>query len=301
MRTSACLLPGLFGLSLSLALALSASMAGASEPDAPADPETTQGFTSRSGRPPLELTAGLRAVHRSFSYHDTPAELFPARQFPAPRTYELPLGPALVVGGSVFPGAWLTRGPGSWFGLTGGYELNFATQSVFGLSPNEQTLTTRAHEWFFGGKVRIPVAAHDFGLSGGVGSQAFNLLGDEAVPQVPDVEYQFYFLRAEGRLRFNALSLDFHVGTRFVHDTGGLERDFFPGRVKTQNIEAGLSAGFPLATHLELVAGLDWVRYAFDFNPSPPSADPSTKVIAGGAVDQYTSGWLGLRFSLPHY
>ena len=200
----------------------------------------------------------------------------------------------------MFPGAWATRGPGSWFGLTGGYELNVATKSAYGVAPNEKTLTTRANQWFFGGKARVPVAAHELGLSGGVGTQVFNLLGDEGRPQVPDVWYKFYFVRADGRFRFNSVSLGFHVGTRLVHSTGGLERDWFPGHVKTQNVEVGISAGYALATNLELIGGIDYVRYAFDFNPQPPAADPSTQVVAGGAVDQYTSGWLGLRYSLPH-
>jgi hypothetical protein len=274
--------------------------APAAESEAKSEPETPSEFSSDSGRTPLELSVGLRAVHRSFSYHDTPSERFPQYGFAPPQTYSLPLGPALFIDGSLFPGAWATRGPGSWIGLTGGYELNIATKSVYGVAPNEKKLTTRANQWFFGGKARIPVAAHEFGLSGGVGSQVFNLLGDEDRPQVPDVWYKFYFVRAEGRLRFNLVSFGFHLGTRLVHNTGGLERDWFPGHVKTQNVEAGISAGYTLAPNIELVGGIDYVRYAFDFNPLPPRADPSTQVIAGGAVDQYTSGWLGLRYSLPH-
>jgi hypothetical protein len=271
-----------------------------SEPEAKPESEAPSEFTSDSGRTPLELSAGLRAVHRSFAYHDTPAERFPKYGFAPPQTYTLPLGPALFLEGSLFPGAWATRGPGSWIGLTGGYELNVATKTVYGVAPNEKKLTTSANQWFLGGKVRIPVSAHEFGLTGGVGAQVFNLLGDEARPQVPDVWYRFYFVRAEGRLRFGAASLGFHIGTRLVHNTGGLERDWFRGHVKTQNIEAGISAGYPLAPNLDLIVGIDHVRYAFDFNPQPPAADPSTQVVAGGAVDQYTSGWLGLRYSLPH-
>ncbi|MEO6601658.1 MAG: hypothetical protein ABIQ16_17410 [Polyangiaceae bacterium] len=306
------------GLSIADPIAQTKPGAGSqaeAEPEAQAEPEAKEEeeqpsasdsssaapseFTSDSGRTPLELTAGLRAVHRSFSYHDTPSERFPQYGFAPPRTYALPLGPAVFIEGSLFPGAWATRGPGSWFGLTAGYELNIATKSVYGVAPNEKQLTTRANQWFFGGKARIPVSAHEFGLSGGVGTQVFNLLGDEDRPQVPDVWYKFYFLRAEGRLRFNAVSLGFHLGTRLVHNTGGLERDWF-AHVKTQSVEAGISVGYTLATNLEVVGGIDHVRYAFDFNPLPPAADPSTWPIAGGAVDQYTSGWLGLRYSLPH-
>ena len=44
-----------------------------------------------------ELTAGLRAVHRSFSFHDTPAQLFPGHKYPELPTYKLPLGPAVFI------------------------------------------------------------------------------------------------------------------------------------------------------------------------------------------------------------
>jgi hypothetical protein len=275
--------------------------AAPAEPEAKSEPDAPQEFTSTSGRSPLELLAGLRAVHRSFSYHDTPNERYPGRGFLVPQTYNLPLGPALFLEGSLFPGAFVTHGPGSWFGLTGGYEINIATKSVYGVAPNEKKLTTHANQWFFGGKARVPVAAHEFGLVAGLGAQVFNLLGDEENPQVPDVWYRFWLLRAEGKFRFNAVSLGFHLGTRFVHNTGGLERDWFQGHVKTQNVEAGLSVGYTVVPNVEVVGGLDIVRYAFDFNPFPPGADPSSKVIAGGASDQYTSGWLGVRYSLPHH
>lgn len=278
----------------------------AKEEEAPSAPESTADssaapeFTSDSGRTPLEVSFGLRAVHRSFKYHDTPADRFPRDGYSQPQTYSLPLGPALFIEGSLFPGAWFTHGAGSWFGLTAGYELNVATKSVYGVAPNEKSLTTRANQWFVGAKARIPVAAHDFSLSGGYGTHVFNLLGDEDRPQVPDLWYKFVFARADARLRFNPLSIGFHLGTRFVSNTGGLERDWFRGHVKTQNIELGVSMGYPITQAVEVVAGLDHVRYAFDFNPQPPTADPRTQVIAGGAVDQYTSGSLGLRVSLPY-
>jgi hypothetical protein len=66
-------------------------------------------------------------------------------------------------------------------------------------------------------------------------------------------------------------------------------------------LELGLSAGYSLVEDLDLVGGFDLVRYAFDFNPlpRPPAGDPTKRVIAGGGVDQYTSAWLGLRYSLP--
>ncbi len=97
--------------------------------------------------------------------------------------------------------------------------------------------------------------------------------------------------------RFGDVYFSARVGKRFVFGTGGLEKDWFPN-VKTQSLEAGATVGYELTSMLDLVAGFDWLRYAFDFNPVPnPPREPS--LVAGGAVDQYMSGFIGFRFHLP--
>jgi len=255
------------------------------------------------GPSPLELTAGLRAVHRDFSYHDTPAERFPGRGLPEPTTYKLPLGPAVFIDGAVYPLAFGSRGAAAAFGIAGGYEQNFATQSVYGASASDAgKLTTHASQYYVGLKGRIPVSVHELGLLAAYGRQVFDLGAHATTPhgeQVPDVAYRFIRLSGEARFRLGDASLGFHVGTRLVNDTGGLERNWFP-HVKTQSVEAGLLAGYRLSASIDFVLGVDLLRYAFNFNPIPNTANPYTAVIAGGAVDQYTSGWLGLRFALPN-
>jgi len=278
-----------------------------SEEAAPKQDESAGEDTSASahepasaGASPLELTAGLRAVHRRFAYHDTPDQLFPNRPglLKAPG-YTLPLGPAAFIDATLYPLAFGSRGPGAMFGITGGYEQNFATKSVYGTP--ERTLTTQASQFYAGLKVRVPISAHEIGLLAAYGQQTFKLTGDEANPQVPDVAYKFIRLGAEVRLRFEAFSLAAHAGTRLVGSTGGLEHDWFPNRTKTQSLEAGVSAGYALGSGFEALFGFDLMRYAFNFNPNPPTANPYTQVIAGGAVDQYTSGWLALRYSVPNH
>lgn len=274
--------------------------------DAPAEAETASAETAAGVEQaniltPLELNGGLRAVHRGFSYHDTPAQLFPARTglFKAP-AYNLPLGPALYIDVTVYPLAFGSRGAGAMFGLTGGYESNIATRSVYGNPEHE--LTTRASQFYVGVKGRIPFASHELGIVAAYGQQEFKLLGDESNPQVPDVLYKFVKLGAEGRFRFDALTLGLHLGTRIVQDTGALQHaPWFPNRVKTQALEAGLSAGYGLTTGLDVIFGLDLTRYAFNFNPQPAGANPYKTLIAGGGVDQYVAGSIGLRYSLTNH
>jgi hypothetical protein len=270
-------------------------------PPASDQPEATSAGPAASSRgpSPLELTGGLRAVHRNFKFHDTPSDRFPtqANYLKAPG-YTLPLGPAVFIDAALYPLAFGSRGAGALFGIVGGYELNFATKSVYGTP--EKNLTTQASAFYAGLKARIPVAAHELGLLAAYGQQAFKLVGDEAAPQAPDVAYKFVRLSADGRFHLDPFMVGLHVGTRLVSDTGDLQNgNHWFAHVKTQALEAGISAGYTLVEDLDLVAGFDLVRYAFDFNPQPPAADPTKQIIAGGGVDQYTSAWLGLRYSLP--
>jgi len=280
----------------------------AAEEEAKPEGSSDSGGSYSDVHSPLEIEAGLRAVHRSFTWHDTPPDVRPAAGYPTPQAYRLPLGPALFINGTLYPLAFASRGAGGNFGITGGYEANFATKSVYneGLA-NEGKLTTSAHQYFVGVKGRIPVGEHQFGIVAAYGQQVFNLLGDENASNFPDVWYKFFKLGAEGRFRFDALTLGFHVGTRLVSDTGGLKRDWFP-HVKTQVLEAGVQAGYTFVPNLDVVFGVDLTRYAFNFNPVPPgtplsipaSGSPATggsRIIAGGAVDEYLAASLSLRYA----
>jgi hypothetical protein len=52
-----------------------------------------------------------------------------------------------------------------------------------------------------------------------------------------------------------------------------------------------LMAGYRLFSVLDVVGGVDLLRYGFDFNP----VAQNSRYVAGGGLDQYISGWLGVR------
>jgi hypothetical protein len=83
---------------------------------------------------------------------------------------------------------------------------------------------------------------------------------------------------------------------------GAIKTVWFPN-VKTSSLEAGVSFGYRLVSMLDLVAGFDWLRYSFDFNPVTQIVDPArpglASYVAGGATDEYLSGYIGFRFHLP--
>ena len=247
---------------------------------------------AQSGPSPLEIMAGARAVHRAFEYHDTAAGLNTLL------SHKQPLGPSAFVQAFVFPSAFTSRAALSNLGLAASYELAAPTRAVFGENTaQESKLTTHASEFFLGLRGRLPLGPHELGLVAGYGQQRYTLKGDESAPLVPDVTYEFARVALDGSLRFEDWTIGVRVGTRIVADTGGLRRDWFPA-TKTKSIEAGLLLGYRVVPQWEVVCGLDLTRYAFDFNPIPANADP--RYVAGGASDQYLSGWLGARFSLEN-
>ncbi len=247
---------------------------------------------TRAGHSPLELTVGLRAVHRSFEYHD------PALGLDTLLSQKQPLAPALFAQAFLFPSAFGSRAALSNLGLAASYELALPTTAVFDEGAGRETkLTTHASELFLGFRGRLPLAAHELGLIAGYGQQRYTNSGDEQTPIVPDVSYEFARVALDASLRFDALTFGARLGTRFVGDTGGLRRDWFP-HTKARALEAGLLMGYRVAPPFDVVVGLDLTRYWFDFNPIPKNADP--RYVAGGAVDQYVSGWLGLRISLEN-
>jgi hypothetical protein len=255
---------------------------------------------ARAAEPsPLELTAGVRAIHRSFQYRDTPAELYPRAGYSGLATFGQPLAPSAFLRATLYPFAFSSRGAEANLGLTASYEMGFGTRVVFDENtPRERDLSSHFSEFLLGLRGRLPLGAHELALNAGYGQQRYIVSGDEGSPLVPDVSYDFVRLAVDATLRFDALSVGLSLGTRIVSDTGGLQRDWFPS-TRTQAIEARVQLGYQIVDGVALVGGVDLVRYGFDFNPIPDRADPA--YVAGGGVDQYTSGWLGARFSLESH
>jgi hypothetical protein len=254
---------------------------------------------SGEGLSPFDATAGLRPVHRTFEFNDTIADARPGQGFYQLLKYELPLGPALFIDVNWYPGSHFTTGAAEWFGITAGYEKGFATSSVYREgTPSEETYKTDTQAWYAGGRFRFPLGQHQLGLSGTYGQHTFVLEGDTANPLIPDVKYSHARVLLDGTFRFGDFLAGAHVGKRFVFDTGAMESVWFPN-VKADSLEAGVMVGYRLVSMLDLVAGFDWLRYAFDFNPVPMRPENLRSFVAGGAVDEYLVGHIAFRFHLP--
>ena len=232
---------------------------------------------------PLEIIGGVRAFSRNFRYTD---DLFDAL-----RSYKLGAAPAFLIQGRWYPAAHFSGGIPSHIGLVGGYEQGVFLKSQVA---DGEELTTKMSEWYAGLRYRIPIEKHELGVQGTYGKHSFKVEDDPAAPLVPDVDYTYLRFGLDGRVRVDQILLGAHFGYRMLLDTGELQSDAWFPNTGGGGVDAGLFAGYEFITGVALVAGFDFRRYFFSFDPSP--GDP---LIAGGAVDEYLSGWGGLSVRLP--
>jgi hypothetical protein len=248
----------------------------------------------------LVLDVGARALHRNFDFNDPLSDF--DKTVPAPGSYSLPAGPVPFIAGGFYPLAFAGRGFLANIGIIGRYEKLISTTTVTKSiaadnSVTESKSTTSGQEWEAGLRVRFPLDTAELGLAGAYGLQSFHAssvaVGPTNGAAVPNVDYTFYRLGADGAVRIDAFTIGGHVGTRLVPKTGSLAKLWFP-TTKTTSIEAGLFVGYRLTPLFQVIAGVDFLRYGFDFvNPG------QRPVVAGGAVDQYISGYGALRVTVP--
>jgi hypothetical protein len=239
----------------------------------------------------LELMAGPRMINRSFQFNEPLGQA---------SEYKLPRGAAPFIDAAIYPLAFAGRGALANIGIVGRYERLVGTSTVTKdpSGATASTTTTSAQQYEVGLRGRIPLDVHEVGITGTYGQQSFMPATKSPPPSasaIPNVIYTFIGLGADARLRFGGIvTLGAHVGTRLVTDTGPLGKTWFK-KTTTTAVDAGLSLAVRVAPMFEVVAGGDFVRYGFAFNPK---ATDNLAFVAGGAVDQYISGYLALRVSL---
>ncbi|HVZ74611.1 MAG TPA: hypothetical protein VHJ20_19650 [Polyangia bacterium] len=244
----------------------------------------------------LELAVGSRALHRTFDFNDPLSAHNSAAA--TPDHYALAAGPVPFIDVGLYPGAFAGRGIASQIGIVGGYERLIGTSTVSNKgTANETTTTTTSQQYEVGLRGRTSLGDGEVGLTAAYGQQSFRVSASDAPPAngtgVPNVQYTFFRLGLDGRVPAGPISLGAHVGTRLVPKVGPLATQWF-ATTKTTSIEAGISASYALTPMFDIVVGADFLRYAFDFNP----VRPNNPVVAGGAVDQYISGYLALRVAI---
>ena len=262
-----------------------ASPAAAADAESEADAAEDRRFEVLSA---IELLVGLRGFSRNFEYEDA-----------VPRLPEYSLGsaPAIFIQARAYPLATTSSGMLANLGITGGFEQGIALTSRV---PDGRELESSSHSFFAGLRARIPLARHELGFAATYGQHRFELTGDEEDPLVPDVDYRFVRLGLDGRFRFSSVVIGFQLGRRFLTDAGQIASDEWFPHLAGGGIDAGLYGGIGLSPSFDLLLGFDIQRYFFDLNPNGGDRILTEKGgIAGGAVDQYLSGWAGVAWRLP--
>jgi hypothetical protein len=262
----------------------------------------------KPGRRPLELLVGARLYSRSFVY----SQLRYGNVF----DYKLGAAPAIITAARVYPFAFFRDDALGNLGIMARLELGIATSTNYAQpQPDGTTVThplnTGTSDWQVGLRGRLPVGPHELGLFALYGAHSFVLVGDEGpsadrpnrpYPLVPDVNYTFIRPGVDARLYVSRLTFGAHFAPRFLTSMKQIDQDrfWFPGATGS-GVDFGAMAAFRILSFLSIAAGVDYLRYGFDFNAIPNDAGlPGSRapLIAGGATDTYISGWAGILLHL---
>jgi len=268
---------------------------GADDPDEDEDEDDDEDELDDPNEPSelptaLDVAVYGRAVNRKLRYNDDLYGLL--------RGYTLPLGPAIFAQVRWFPAAHFTDSFIAHVGLDITYERAFGIDSK---RNDGEVFPTTMQSWSFALRGRIPLGAHQAALNVGYGGHDFvvepsgpAVPGRSNTPEVPQVKYRFVRIGADARLAPVA-GLRLMVGASYlvVLDFGGISDDLWFPRSDVGGIELQAGIGYELDVGIEIRAMFDLRRYFYTMNPEV--GDPW---IAGGALDQYLSGSLGLAWRI---
>ncbi|MGE0321225.1 MAG: hypothetical protein AB7S68_02920 [Polyangiaceae bacterium] len=254
--------------------------------DEPKDEEPKDEPASKSDRDALRLALRGGVMNRKFEYTDDLNGTL--------RPYDLGAAPFARLDLEWYPLAGGDSAVGN-LGLVGGYQQAFALSSE---TSDGTKLDTSSREFNVGLRWRFPIGDHELGLSARYGQHTFTL-DDGDRNFIPSVNYGYIRPALDARLGFGSVFLGLGVGYRFVLDSGEFaEQPWFPDQsvgAVDGHLEFGLAVG-----DLDLFLGGAIERYFFTLNPDPDNVGVTDDgdAVAGGALDQYLYGYLGLAYHL---
>jgi hypothetical protein len=252
---------------------------------------------SKGDRPAaVDIELDFRIVKRKFEYNeDLLGNL---------RDYTLNSGPGVGVKFQYFPGAHFTSGVGAQFGIDFEWERLFGIDSKREDGATVTTFPTESQQFLVGLRWRYPKGRWEptlvidwgvhnfrFGVSGPPVSGGDNTAG------IPSVRYEF--VRFGGGFRVDlgkndVVNIVTNIAFRGVYSAGPIATSAWFPEAKANGMDALVALGFALPKGFEIRIGFDYRRYWFDLNPVPPP--PTPPYVAGGALDQYFTGTLGVAW-----
>jgi hypothetical protein len=179
---------------------------------------------------------------------------------------------------------------GSYEGSLGGSVYDERSDSDFGVGFSE---------WSAGLRFRQPLGEHELGIQATAGNLTSGLDESSGVTGVPEISYTLLSPSVDVALNFGAFSL--RSSLTYQYSVGGFgeisNSDWFP-HMEGNGYEAQLGLDYRLSSSVTLQGSGTWRRFVLDMNSRPEDAVGGKSEVAGGAVDQYLSGYFGLKFTL---
>jgi len=256
------------------------------------EPKKTKKKRAKGERPAaVDIELDFRVVHRTFRYNeDLRGDL---------RDYTLNVGPGVGIKFQYYPGAHFTAGVGAQFGVDFEWERLFNIDST---RADGQTFPTDSQQFLIGLRWRYPKGRWEPSVVLGYGVHNFGfglsgppVPGEDNTAGIPSVKYEFVRLGAGFRVavgKKEIFILATNISFRGVFSVGGIGTNLWFPEAKANGMDALLMLGFALPKGFEIRLSGDYRRYGFDLNPVPP--DPP--YVAGGALDQYWGGALGVAW-----
>jgi hypothetical protein len=258
---------------------------GAEEPEPEdAEEEESEPEPDDGERPDaLELGVGMRLIARSMAYNDAPRGLGESSH---------KVTPAAALALRWYPAAHVSSGAAAHVGLEAGVQLMYPIDS----ERQSQVFQTSSYAFGVGLHGRLPLDAHELGLTAGYGQHAVEIADsdDGFDPGVPSVSYGFARFALNARFALgDAIDLRLTGGYRLLLGYGELGEDAWFQRSGGGGIEAEIALAYRLTGALSAQLGFGLWRYFLSLEPEPTDASVTDFArIAGGLSDQY------LRFGL---
>lgn len=243
------------------------------------------GFASTSwAEAPTAVTAsaGVGFLNRSFSWAGDAAGVLSSSS--------QPFAGAVAVDASWFPGAHVTEGAGSWFGLFGQGEFGLGMASQLGSTG--AVFAHSASRLRTGALARLPLGER-FSLlvHAGYGWQSFStsnsaVVGSAVRPNAPDVLFEGPRGGAGARVKLgSSAELEVLAGFQYVTGLGELgSAAWFPNATAFA-MDAGLGVSIGLVEHVRVRVSGQWQRtfVTLDGNGTYQAASAAEQYV-GGAV-----------------
>lgn len=242
---------------------------------------------ANDARPAVTASAGAGFLNRSFTWQGgTPGQLTEANS---------PFAGAVAVDAAWYPGAHVTEGVGSWFGLFGEGEFGLGLSSR--LANSTAVFAQSATRLRFGGQVRFPLGERaSLLVHGGYARQAFNTSANAAVgaaarPNSPDVLFDGprAGLGVQARLG-ERWALEVLAGGQYVMGLGELGMAAWFPQATAFALDAGVGLSVQLVEHVRLRLTGKWQRTFLTLDRNTFRAD--------SAAEQYISGALTFQWSM---